>query len=279
MKTLRILALMHEDLVPPEDVAGRRRRPRSTGRWSSTSPSRCANARPRGAARSASATTSASSARAIDERQPHVVFNLLEDFHGVPIFDQNVVSYLELLRIPYTGCNPRGLMLARDKALSKKLLAYHRIPVPEFAVFPHRPRGAAAEAADLPADRQVAHRARPRPASRRRRVVDDDEQAGRARALHPRDARHRRDRRALHRRPRALRRHPRQPAPAGVPGLGAALHQDARRAVAHRHRPGEVEPRLPEEARHQDRRGQGPARRRRRAASSTSASASIARST
>ena len=47
----------------------------------------------------------------------------------------NVVSYLELLKVPYTGCNPRGLLLARDKALSKQLLAYHRIPVPEFAVF------------------------------------------------------------------------------------------------------------------------------------------------
>jgi D-alanine-D-alanine ligase len=44
------------------------------------------------------------------------------------------VSYLELLRVPYTGCNPRGLMLARDKALSKTILHYHRIPVPDFAV-------------------------------------------------------------------------------------------------------------------------------------------------
>ena len=52
----------------------------------------------------------------------------------VGTFDQNVVSYLELLRLPYTGCNPRGMLLARDKALSKKLLHYHRIPVPEFAV-------------------------------------------------------------------------------------------------------------------------------------------------
>lgn len=43
--------------------------------------------------------------------------------------------------MPYTGCNPRGLMLARDKALSKKLLAYHRIPVPDFFVVP---RGRAA---------------------------------------------------------------------------------------------------------------------------------------
>ena len=36
----------------------------------------------------------------------------------------------------YTGCNPRGLMLAHDKALSKQVMHYHRIPTPEFAVFP-----------------------------------------------------------------------------------------------------------------------------------------------
>lgn len=66
--------------------------------------------------------------------EPHIVFNLMEAFAGVTTFDQNVVSYLELLRLRYTGCNPRGLIFARDKALSKKLLAYHRIPVPEFCV-------------------------------------------------------------------------------------------------------------------------------------------------
>jgi len=66
--------------------------------------------------------------------QPHIVLNLLEAFAGITTFDQNVVSYLELLRLRYTGCNPRGLILARDKALSKKLLAYHRIPVPDFSV-------------------------------------------------------------------------------------------------------------------------------------------------
>ena len=60
----------------------------------------------------------------------------MEAFADVGVFDQNVVSYLELLRMPYTGCNPRGLTLARDKALAKKLLAYHRIPVPEFVVVP-----------------------------------------------------------------------------------------------------------------------------------------------
>jgi D-alanine-D-alanine ligase len=72
----------------------------------------------------------------IDAFQPDVVFNLLEEFHGEPAYDQNVASYLELIRIPYTGCNPRGLMLSRGKDLSKKLLHYHRIPVPAFAVFP-----------------------------------------------------------------------------------------------------------------------------------------------
>ena len=65
---------------------------------------------------------------------PHIVFNLLEAFADVTTFDQNVVSYLELLHLPYTGCNPRGLILARDKALSKKLLAYHRVAVPGFTV-------------------------------------------------------------------------------------------------------------------------------------------------
>jgi D-alanine-D-alanine ligase len=57
-------------------------------------------------------------------------------FHGVAVYDQHVVSYMELLKKPYTGCNPRGLMLARDKALSKQLLAFHRIRVPRFQVFP-----------------------------------------------------------------------------------------------------------------------------------------------
>jgi len=83
--------------------------------------------------------------RMCEEWKPHIAFNLLEAFDDVTIFDQNVVSHLELLKLPYTGCNPRGLLLARDKSLSKKLLAYHRIPVPEFEVFrigrrAHRPK-------------------------------------------------------------------------------------------------------------------------------------------
>jgi len=72
--------------------------------------------------------------QALDEFRPRIAFNLLEAFDDIVVFDQNVVSYLELLRVPYTGCNPRGLTLARDKALARKLLAYHRIPSPDFTV-------------------------------------------------------------------------------------------------------------------------------------------------
>src|SRR5258707_5383994 len=74
----------------------------------------------------------------IESWKPDVAFNLLEQFHGEAAYDQNVASYLELLRVPYTGCNPRGLVLGRGKDLSKKLLTYHRIPLPAFAVYPKR---------------------------------------------------------------------------------------------------------------------------------------------
>jgi D-alanine-D-alanine ligase len=78
----------------------------------------------------------------IEQFKPTIVFNLMDAFADVGTFDQNVVSYLELLRMPYTGCNPRGMTLTRDKALAKKLMAYHRIPVPDFAVVPlnHKPK-------------------------------------------------------------------------------------------------------------------------------------------
>jgi D-alanine-D-alanine ligase len=73
---------------------------------------------------------------AIEERRPDVAFNLLEEFRGETRYDYFVVSDLESMGIPFTGCNPRGLILARDKALAKKVLHYHRIRTPDFAVFP-----------------------------------------------------------------------------------------------------------------------------------------------
>jgi D-alanine-D-alanine ligase len=137
MKKLRVLALMHEGMVPPEDVTGVDLR---EAPWKMEHDV-IENLRQMGHEIENLGVGSDLGAirRSIDAFQPQIVFNLLEDFDDVPIYDQNVVSYLELQRVPYTGCNARGLLLARDKSISKKLLAYHRIPVPEFAVF-HRGR-------------------------------------------------------------------------------------------------------------------------------------------
>jgi D-alanine-D-alanine ligase len=72
----------------------------------------------------------------IDEWRPHVVFNLLDEFSGIISYDHYVVAYLELIRQRYTGCNPRGMMLSRDKVLTKRVLATHRVATPAFRLFP-----------------------------------------------------------------------------------------------------------------------------------------------
>lgn len=74
--------------------------------------------------------------RALREHRPHVAFNLLMHFHDAGIYDSAVVAWLELQKQDYTGCNPRGLLVANDKALCKKVLAYHRIRAPQFFVVP-----------------------------------------------------------------------------------------------------------------------------------------------
>jgi D-alanine-D-alanine ligase len=73
---------------------------------------------------------------AINDFKPEIAFNLLEGFDNIATWDQNVVAYLELIKMPYTGCNSRGLLLGRDKVITKKLLTYHRIAVPDFTLIP-----------------------------------------------------------------------------------------------------------------------------------------------
>jgi D-alanine-D-alanine ligase len=74
--------------------------------------------------------------RVVRDWRPEITFNLLEEFSGIVTYDHYVVALLELMRQPYTGCNPRGMMLSRDKVLTKQILAYHRIPTPRFHLFP-----------------------------------------------------------------------------------------------------------------------------------------------
>jgi D-alanine-D-alanine ligase len=136
VKKTRILALVHEHLVPPDDTAGVDVR---EAEWKMEYDV-IETLRERGheVAVLGIHDDLTGIRHRIGSFKPQIVFNLMEAFAGITTFDQNVVSYLELLRMPYTGCNPRGLILARDKALSKKLLAYHRIPVPEFSVIRRR---------------------------------------------------------------------------------------------------------------------------------------------
>ena len=135
MKPLRVLVLMHPDFMPPESSKGYSQEEVNVWKTEydvvSTLRANGHEVKPLGVQHELKPIRDE-----IENWKPHVVFNLLEQFHGDPAYDQNVASYLELLRIPYTGCNPRGLMLARGKDLSKQLMAYHRIPVPDFAVFP-----------------------------------------------------------------------------------------------------------------------------------------------
>jgi len=74
--------------------------------------------------------------KSIEEWKPDIVFNLMEAFAENGALAYYVVSYLDMIGVPYTGCNPRGLLLASDKALSKQLLTYHRIRVPNFYTLP-----------------------------------------------------------------------------------------------------------------------------------------------
>lgn len=71
----------------------------------------------------------------LEKRKPEVVFNLAEGFRRNSGLDYAVAGLLEMLAIPYTGCPPLSLQLARDKAVSKKILRFHGVRVPEFAVF------------------------------------------------------------------------------------------------------------------------------------------------
>lgn len=143
-KPLRVLVLMHPSLVPPDTLKGHT--PEEISTWK-TEYGVLDTLRKLGHQPMALGVQEELNPIrvAAEEWKPDIVFNLLEEFHGLSNFDQHVVSYLELLKLAYTGCNPRGLVLARSKAITKKIAAYHRVRVPAFFVVakgqkPRRPR-------------------------------------------------------------------------------------------------------------------------------------------
>ena len=135
MKKLRILVLMHEELVPPDGMKSPNRVEiadfKTEYDFVYTLRSMGHDVRALGVRYELLPIR-----RAVENWKPHVVFNLLEEFRDEATFDHHMVAYLELMSVAYTGCSPRGLVLARDKALSKKILTYHRIAVPRFVTLP-----------------------------------------------------------------------------------------------------------------------------------------------
>jgi D-alanine-D-alanine ligase len=147
LKKQRILLLVNEALIPPDDLHGLSEDQIEACRTEYNVLSTLANSghevRVLGIGDKIGELR-----RVIRDWRPAITFNLLEEFSGIATYDHYVVTFLELMRQPYTGCNPRGMMLSRDKVLTKQILAWHRIASPRFHVFPwgrayREPRGLA----------------------------------------------------------------------------------------------------------------------------------------
>ena len=70
---------------------------------------------------------------AVGRTNGDLIFNLTESYAGDDTKDMNIAAYLDLLGCEYTGAGPHALYLAQDKALAKKIFAFHGIRTPYFA--------------------------------------------------------------------------------------------------------------------------------------------------
>lgn len=83
----------------------------------------------------------------LEDWRPELVFNATESFHGNASLDYLVPSVLESEGYRYTGSPPLALLVTRNKAMSKKILAWHGIKVPGFMTW--RPQEEVGEAIGL----------------------------------------------------------------------------------------------------------------------------------
>jgi D-alanine-D-alanine ligase len=65
---------------------------------------------------------------------PAVVFNQCESFRDDRALEPNVPALLDMMKVPYTGSGPDGLLLCKDKALAREVLSHHRVRIPRFVV-------------------------------------------------------------------------------------------------------------------------------------------------
>ena len=66
--------------------------------------------------------------------KPDICFNICEGHFG-DSREAQVPAILEMLRIPYAGSRVLTLALALDKPMTKRVLAYHKLPTPAFQTF------------------------------------------------------------------------------------------------------------------------------------------------
>jgi D-alanine-D-alanine ligase len=73
--------------------------------------------------------------RCLDQWKPDLVFNAAEAFRGNDSLEYLLPGLLEAEGYRYTGAPPLALQVTRNKAISKKVLAYFGIQVPGFVSY------------------------------------------------------------------------------------------------------------------------------------------------
>jgi D-alanine-D-alanine ligase len=249
-KPLRVLVLVHETLVPPESTDGYS--PQEIDEWRTeydvTSSLKAMGHEVKALGMGDNLAELRST---IMEWKPDIAFNLLEEFQGIVTYDQYVVAFLELMRLPYTGCNPRGMMISRDKVLSKQILAYHRIPTARYALLPRKRRYVEPRKLKFPLFVKSATEDASLGISQASIVYDGQKLRERVEFIHEQTSSDALVEEYIEGRELSIGIAVR--APHDLPAVGAQLRHPARRDGRDRHAQGQVGSRVPAEARHRHR--------------------------
>lgn len=132
---MRVLVLTHQDYTPPKDIE--KLTDKEIAPWKTEYDVITALDHLGHEQRTLGAATELRGIReTLSTWKPHIVFNLLEEFGGEGVYVPYLLGSFEIGRQPFTGCNASSLLFSDSKVLSKKILRYHRIPVPNFVLFP-----------------------------------------------------------------------------------------------------------------------------------------------
>jgi D-alanine-D-alanine ligase len=64
--------------------------------------------------------------------RPDLVLNLVDTLRGKDVLQTSVPGALEMVDIPYTGADMRGLVIGNDRNMFKQILMANEIPTPEY---------------------------------------------------------------------------------------------------------------------------------------------------